>query len=178
MAPGLPRGPATLADVTPEERIQRLERSVNQLVQAIEGVPAEVVYRAPSAGEWPVMSTLAHVAELLPYWAHQAQGIAHQPGKPFGRTHDDTERLGAIEQHGGDSLDEAIKRIRAGLDECVRVLQALPADGWAAAGQHPSRGAMTVEQLVDAFLVSHTQEHALQTEATLATLGTAKTNSP
>jgi len=53
--------------VSAEEHIQRLERSVNQLIQEIERLPADVLYRPPSEGEWPVMSTLAHLAELLPY---------------------------------------------------------------------------------------------------------------
>src|SRR5216684_2152068 len=110
---GFKDGPATLADVSAEERIQRLERSVNQLILEIERLPADVLYRAPSEGEWPVMSTLAHLAELLPYWAHQAQGIASQPGKPFGRTHDDPDRIGAVDAHGHDSLDVAVNRIRA-----------------------------------------------------------------
>ncbi len=161
--------------MTAEERIQRLERSVNELVQEIERLPAEVLYRAPSPGEWPVMSTLAHLAELLPYWAHQAQGIVSQPGKPFGRTHDDADRVGAVEEHGRDSLDVAVNRIRASLQECVSVLSALPSEAWASAGQHPTRGMMTIEQLVDAFLVSHAEEHATQTQATLETL---KTDSP
>src|SRR5438045_1985262 len=131
------KSPATLAQVNAEERIERLERSVKQLMQEIERLPEEVLYRAPARGEWPVMSTLAHLAELLPYWAHQAQAISKQSGKPFGRTHDDSERIGAVEQHGHDSLDEAVTRIRSGLDECVRTLRALPGDAWATAGQHP-----------------------------------------
>jgi uncharacterized damage-inducible protein DinB len=160
--------------VTAEERIQRLERSVNQLVQEIEQLPAEVLYRPPSPGEWPVMSILAHLAELLPYWAHQAQGIASQPGQPFGRTHDDPERIGAVDQHGHDSLDMAVKRLRAGLEESVRVLRALPAEAWASAGQHPSRGLMTIEQLVDAFLVSHAEEHTVQIQESVKSIAGAR----
>jgi len=159
--------------VTAQERIQRLEQSVNRLIDDIERLPADVLYRAPSPGEWPVMSTLAHLAELLPYWAHQAQDIARQPGKPFGRTHDDPDRIGAVEQHGRDSLDVAVKRIQAGLEECVRLLRALPAEAWATAGQHPNRGSMTVEQLVDAFLVKHAEEHAVQIQTSVKSLAAA-----
>jgi len=156
--------------VTAEERIQRLERSVNQLLQQIERLPAEVLYRAPSPGEWPVMSTLAHVAELLPYWAHQAEAVASHPGQPFGRTVEDADRISAVEQHAHDSLDLAVNRIRASLQECVSVLGALPADAWSSAGQHPARGRMTIAELVDAFLVSHAEDHCAQTQATLSTL--------
>jgi uncharacterized damage-inducible protein DinB len=152
------------------DRIQRLEHSVNGLLDQIERLPADVLYRAPQAGEWPIMSTLAHLAELLPYWAHQAEGIARNPGQPFGRTHEDPDRVGAVEQHGHDSLDAMVPRLRASLDECVAALRALPEEAWSAAGQHPTRGSMTVEQLVDAFLVRHAEEHASQTQATLKAL--------
>src|SRR5207244_13356675 len=99
MASGRSKRPATLIGVTPKERTQRLEASVQRLLQEIERLPADVLYREPRPGEWPVMSTLAHVSELLPYWAHQAERIARSPGVAFGRTHDDPERVGAIDQH-------------------------------------------------------------------------------
>ena len=157
-----------------EEHIQRLERSVNQLISEIERLQADVLYRPPSEGEWPVMSTLAHMAELLPYWAHQAAAIAARPGEPFGRTHDDPDRIGAVQEHGQDSLDTAVNRIRASLEECVSLLRALPAEGWSHSGQHAIRGPMTVEQLVDAFLVNHAEEHAVQVQASVKTVAGAR----
>src|SRR5258708_31757063 len=99
------------------------------------------------------MSTPAPLAELLPYWAHQATGIAARPSEPFGRTLDDPDRIGAVRDHGQDSLDTAVSRVRAGLAECVRLLGALPAAAWSSSGQHAIRGPMTIEQLVDAFLI-------------------------
>ena len=159
--------------MTASERVQRLERSVNQLIGEIERLPAEVLYRAPSPGEWPVMSTLAHMAEMLPYWARQAQGIASQPGQPFGRTHDDADRIGAVEEHGHDSLDVAVARLRTSLQECVTALRALPEDAWAKAGRHPTRGMMTIEQLVDAFVINHAEEHATQLQTTLQAVATS-----
>src|SRR2546430_1494191 len=100
-----------------EERIQRLEVSVQQLLEHVHGLPADVLYGAPGPGEWPVMSTLAHLAELLPYWAHQAERVASTPGTTVGRSHDDPERVGAVKQHGQDSLEAIVPRIRASLDE-------------------------------------------------------------
>ncbi len=156
--------------MTPEDRIQRLQDSVQRLLADIERLPSEILYREPRAGQWPVMSTLAHVSEILPYWAHQAENIAHNPGALFGRTHEDPDRIAAVDQHSRDSLTAIVARIRAGLDESVRALRSLPADGWASAGQHPRRGSMTVEQVIDAFLLEHVEEHAAQISATLAAL--------
>ena len=150
-----------------DARLQRLERTVDGLLQRVQALPSDVLYRAPEVGEWPVMSTLAHLSELLPYWAHQAAAIAAQPGRPVGRDHDDPDRIGAIQQHGHDSLASIVPRIRAALDECLQTLRSIPADAWQQAGQHPRRGRMTVTELVDAFLVAHADEHAAQVQATL-----------
>jgi uncharacterized damage-inducible protein DinB len=158
-----------------DARIQRLQASVEGLLQRMQTLPSDVLYRAPQAGEWPVMSTLAHLEELLPYWAHEAASIARQPGQPFGRTHDDAARLGAIDQHGRDALEAIVPRIRSSLAECITTLRGIPPAAWEHAGQHPRRGSMTVSQVVDDFLVSHADEHAAQIQATLDTLGAART---
>jgi uncharacterized damage-inducible protein DinB len=160
--------------VTPEEQIRHVQSSVSKLLEQIEDLPADVLYREPSAGEWPVMSTLAHVAELLPYWAHQAERIASSPGTTFGRSHDDPDRVGAVEQHGHDSLDSAVQRLRASLDECLRTLRALPAEAWSKTGEHPRRGSMTVADVVEALLVEHTDEHVAQVSATLGAVSPAE----
>ena len=147
---------------------------MQRLLADVERLPADVLYREPSAGQWPVMSTLSHVAEILPYWAHQAELIARSPGTAFGRTHDDAGRIGAIEQHRRDSLDATVARIRAGLAESVSTLRGLPTDGWARAGQHPTRGSMTAEQVIDKLLLDHVEEHAAQVAATQAALATPR----
>jgi uncharacterized damage-inducible protein DinB len=156
--------------VTAQEQISRIQATVQQLLGEIERLPAEVLYREPTPGEWPVMSTLAHLAELLPYWAHQAAEVAASPGRPFGRTHDDPGRLGAIEQHGHDAMDAIVPRMRQALAECLDTLRAIPEAGWQAVGHHPTRGPMSVEQLVQTFLASHAREHAAQIQETLRAL--------
>jgi uncharacterized damage-inducible protein DinB len=156
--------------MTAEKYIVPVERTVEQLLKEIEQLPKDVLYREPAPGEWPVMSTLAHLAELLPFWAHEAADIARSPGNPVGRTHDDPRRLGAIEQHGADTLADMLPRIRAGLDECRNTLRGIPDDGWDAVGQHIRSGPITAAQVVQSFVVNHAEEHAAQIRATLHTL--------
>jgi uncharacterized damage-inducible protein DinB len=160
--------------VSVDEKLQGLQHTVNGLLDQIERLPAEVLYREPTPGEWPVMSTLAHLAELMPYWAHQAEQIARTPDAPFGRTHEDPDRLGAIAQHGHDSLDAMVPRIRAALAECIEAVRALPTDAWSKVGNSPTRGAMSVEQVVDRFICSHAIEHSTQVRETLQSLQTAQ----
>ena len=160
--------------MTPKEhhlsKIQRLEASVERLLSDVERLPADVLYREPGPGDWPVMSTLAHIAELLPFWAHQAESIARHPGSAFGRTHDDPGRVGAIEQHGHDSIEAIAPAIRASLSEAVTTLRSLPPDAWTKTGQHSTRGEMSVADVVDRFLVSHVEEHEAQISQTLSTV--------
>ena len=156
-----------------DEYIAPVERTVQQLLGELETLPDEVLYREPKAGEWPVMSTLAHLAEILPYWAKEAANVAASPGQPTGRTHDDPGRLGAIEQHSGDSLATIIPSIRAALDECIQTLRTIPDDGWDAVGQHVRGMPITPSELVQRFVVNHAAEHAAQIRETLQTLRTA-----
>jgi len=156
--------------VTAEERIARIERAVEQLLADVRNLPDEALYREPEDGEWTIMSTLAHVAEILPYWAHQAEAIARAPGEPFGRPLDDPQRVGFVAEHGNDQLEVAVGEINASAEECLRTLRALPADAWAKSGIHPSRGAMTIEDVVDSFLAGHVEAHVRQVNAALEAL--------
>jgi uncharacterized damage-inducible protein DinB len=153
--------------VSAQEQIARVETTVQQLLSDIEKLPAQVLYREPKPGEWPVMSTLAHLAELLPYWAHEAAEVAESPGKQFGRSLDDPRRVGAIEQHGHDSTQTIVPRIREALADCVHTLRAIRPEDWQAVGQHPTRGGMSVEQIVESFVCKHAAEHASQIQETL-----------
>ena len=160
--------------MTPEGHIASVENTVQQLLSEMEQLPADVLYREPAPGEWPVMSTLAHLEELLPFWAHQAADLAASPGSPVGRTLDDPRRVDPIDKHSRDSLADIVPRIRAALDECLQTLRGIPSDKWSTVGQHLHRGQMTVDDMVSAFLVNHAREHADQIHATLQTLRTAK----
>jgi hypothetical protein len=156
--------------VTAEELVTRVERAVEGLLEEIERLPPELLYREPTPGEWPVMSTLAHLAELLPFWAREGAEIAATPGKHVGRAQDDPRRVGPIEEHGHDSLEAMIPGVRAGLAECVATLRAIPSDGWQASGVHPRHASISVYELVETYVCNHAAEHARQIRATLQAL--------
>lgn len=157
---------------TGEERARRLETVVEGLLERLEGLDGDAVYQEPGEGEWSVMKALAHVAEILPYWAGQARDVAEGDAKqPFGRTHEDPDRIAAVEEHARDPLDEVLPRLRSGLAEAAATLRAIPADGWTRTGRHARRGEMTVAQIVDLFLIEHVDEHAKQVQAVMDSLG-------
>ena len=155
-----------------DERARRLEAAVEPLLRRAEGLGPELLYRAPSGGEWSVMKVLAHVAEVLPYWARRAREVAarEQDDRPFGRTADDPDRVAAVEQHAHDPLDAVMPRLHAGLAEATTTLRAIPREGWARTAHHARRGEMTVEQIVDQFLIAHVEEHAEQVQTVMDSL--------
>ena len=161
-----------------QDRLDRLQRSVTILLARVEHLSDQVIYRAPGPDEWPAMSTLAHVAEILPYWAHAAEHIANAPGTPFGRTHTDPDRISAVAEHAHDSREVVVNRIRAGLDQALRGLRSIPADAWDRTGLHPRRGAMSIAQVVDEFLLEHVDEHCAQLEITLRAVGAQSSQVP
>ena len=154
------------------DRTSRIQTAVQQLTQTAEALPDKVLYAEPEPNEWPVMSILAHVVELMPYWAKQALEVSRrsQNGQPFGRTHDDPDRIGAVQQHGRDSLDSMLPRVQAACSEAVDLLAQIPPDGWARTARHANRGDMTVEQIVDQFLVTHVEDHLAQARAAISAL--------
>lgn len=158
--------------MTSEERIARIEALVDALVASARRVDPSASQRGPTPEDWSVVKVLAHTAELLSYWAGQARDVAarSENNQPFGRTHDDPDRIKAVEDHAGESLDGALQMVQDGLRVCVETLRAIPEAGWQRTGRHARRGEMAVGEIVDQFLVDHLEEHRLQTESTLARL--------
>jgi uncharacterized damage-inducible protein DinB len=157
---------------------ERIERAVQALLTRLEQLPNDALYREPGAGEWAVMSTLAHVIEMLPYWAKQCQSIAASPGSAFGRTHDDPGRLNAIAAHGQDSLSAASASLRASADEAIAILQSIPRETWSVKGEHVRRGAMSIEQVIDEFMVRHVEDHLVQVNVALGAVGYSPSQVP
>ena len=80
--------------VRPDELIDRLQQAVEEMLTEIDRLQSTDVYASSAAEAWSVTEILAHVVEMLPYWAEQAQAVAAraQDGEPFGRTHESYRR--------------------------------------------------------------------------------------
>jgi uncharacterized damage-inducible protein DinB len=156
-----------------EQRTRRLQAAVEGVLGRVERLGEDQLYRRPADGEWTVMENLAHLAELMPYWSRQAREVAARAenNQPFGRTHEDPDRIGAVERHADDRLDQVLPRIRDGLAEATATMRELTAEGWAKTARHRNRGEMTVTDILDQFLIDHVEEHAQQIESTLASVG-------
>ncbi len=157
-----------------EERAHRLETLVDQMLTACSGMQSAQLHRTPGPELWSVIMILAHLAELLPYWASQACEVASRSENdaPFGRTHDDPDRIAAVETRAGLTLEQVLPSVREALATAAAALRTIPAAGWQKTGRHARRGEMTVQQIVDQFLFEHVEEHTQQAEATLLAIDT------
>lgn len=147
--------------------LARLKRAAQRLeVHASYPVPAGTTDPDPDGVErWEAGQVWAHLAEFPAYWLDQARGVLASGGSapvPFGRTKTDPARLLAIERERRTAPIELFERARAGIDDAAEVLRALPDTAWGRLGEHPTLGPMSVEQIMERFLVSHLEEHADQ----------------
>jgi DinB superfamily len=117
----------------------------------------------PETGErWDRGQVLAHVAEMLPYWAQQAELVATGRQAEFGRVKGDPDRIEAIERDRRDDPERLLGRIDEGVAVVLALLDRLDATALARTGRHPTVGAMSVAEIVDRFAVAHLEEHADQ----------------
>ena len=116
---------------------------------------------------WGPGETLAHVAEMLPFWTGELERIVDVPagGSPvtFGRTPDNVVRLGLIERDRSLPPRELVSRIASSAERlAARLDQLASGDAGGRVGLHATLGEMTAEQLVSTFVARHLEEHVEQ----------------
>jgi hypothetical protein len=144
-------------------------------VEAGELWPLAADFGTGPEASWGPREVLSHVAEMLPYWLGEFErvveaGRGEGDGQPFGRTAEDTLRLGVLERDRTLPLRELFDRIDAGIGRWERrIADAAPDDG-RAVGLHPRLGELTADELRDRFVISHLEDHAAQLEAAVAAI--------
>ena len=156
------------ADV--EALLARLGEAERRLVEhAAVPPPPGLTDPDPSTEErWEAGQVWAHVAEFPGYWLAQAERVIALPTNepvPFGRVKTDRGRLEAIERDRHTDPAALLERVRTSLAEVTNAAREFPADAWTRRGAHPARGEMTVDQIIERFIVEHLEEHADQLDS-------------
>ena len=151
---------------TPSRR-DRLLAAAGRIRAAAPLLPDEALTDPdPDTGErWDRRQVLAHVAEMLPYWAEQVELVAAGDEVSFGRVSSNPERIGAIERDRREDPSRLLDRVDDGLGIVLALLERLDDDALAHSGRHQVLGEMTGAAIVDRFLVDHLEEHADQLDA-------------
>ena len=126
---------------------------------------------APDPGgaeQWEAGQVWAHLAEFPAYWLAQAQRVIALPTYepvPFGRVKTDAGRIEAIERDRNTDPSALLERVRSSLAEVTDAVRSFPPEAWARRGAHPTRGDMTVQKIIEKFIVEHLEEHADQLDS-------------
>ncbi len=153
-----------------EMLLERLASAERRLVEhASAPVPDGLTEPDPGGEErWEAGQVWAHLAEFPAYWLGQARSIitaAPTEIVPFGRTKTDPDRIAAIERDRHADPPALLARVRASLEEVGDGARAWDHETWRRLGSHPTRGEMSVERIVEEFIVNHLEEHADQLDA-------------
>src|SRR6184192_3296892 len=85
--------------------VQKSYTELNQLIDGqLAALDPDKLYKTPVENEWSIMQNLAHIAEIMPYWASEIEKLVAAPGQNFGRTMQHEGRMRAVNEHGRDSL--------------------------------------------------------------------------
>jgi hypothetical protein len=146
------------------ERAQRLQAAAGRIRASAVLLPDDALTDPdPDTGErWDRGQVLAHVAEMLPYWAQQAELVAAGRQSEFGRVSSDPDRIAAIERDRREDPRRLLGRVDEGVAVVLAVADRLDDEALARRGRHPTLGEMTVAEIVDRFAVAHLEEHADQ----------------
>ena len=160
-----------------EEQAGRLETAAAQIVamraeiEAGAPWPLAEMYGPEPEASWGPPELLAHVEEYLPYWLGEIERVLDgEPGTPvaFGRTQEDPVRLGVIGRDRTLPPRELFARIETGAPRVAARLRQLDEADAGRTGLHPTRGEMTVRDMLEPFLVGHTEGHVTQLREILA----------
>jgi hypothetical protein len=161
-----------------DELIDRLTAAAADLealrgrVVAREPWPLSTDYGTEPESHWGPKEVLAHVAEMLPYWLGQVDGVLAKPAggsaPAFGRVSTDPNRIARIGADRTQPADKLFDRAAEGATTVEgRLGELAPAD-LARSGVHARLGEMTVPAIVERFIVGHLEEHVRQLDEVLA----------
>jgi hypothetical protein len=147
--------------------LARLDAAESRLAAHADAAQPKGLTDPDPGGEerWEAGQVWAHLAEFPGFWRQEAQRIvdtASDQAVSFGRVKTDAGRVGAIERDRGVDVDELMLRVRRSLIHLRESAENWPDDAWQRRGMHPTRGEMTVHELVERFIVEHLEEHADQ----------------
>ena len=130
--------------------------------------PLSTHFGVEPEASWGPLETLAHVAEMIPYWLGQMELIldADEPLE-FGRVQSDAVRIGLIERDRILPPRELLARIAADAGRVAARLGELSGADGDRIGLHPTLGEISVGGIAERFIAGHLEDHVRQVEAIL-----------
>jgi hypothetical protein len=160
---------------SPEAQAQRLERAGAQLAALLQTPQVAQRLRAANASDWSALQVIGHVIEMIPYWLRQCQLLIDTQGVPprFGRTLEDSERLAGVARGAAGDTVELVRVLDSEVQDAARAIRGMSQVMRGKVGIHVRQGEITVQQIIETFIVAHAEDHLAQVRAALQ-LSTAR----
>lgn len=156
---------------TIREHVQHSYAELNELLEGpIAMRYATKLYQTPTANEWTIMESLAHIVEFMPYWANEVAQLVARPGQNFGRTMQHEGRLAALREHSHDTIAQARAALPGSYAHLDEVLSHLRDSDLQLTGHHVKFGERTLEWFIDEFITEHLHNHVVQLRECLAAI--------
>jgi hypothetical protein len=147
---------------SPIQVTERLRDVPARIATAFGTLPASRLSAAPAAGEWSPAEILAHLRasdDILAYRAYMILARDNPPLPAF-----DERRWAEVAGYAHMDTLDSLQTYARRREELVTMLDGLAREAWARTGQHETRGAVTLLDVLTTLL-EHEEEHCAQLEA-------------
>ncbi len=158
----------THAESPGETQAKRLERVYEEVARLLRDPgAASRLTTAPGKDEWSAMQTMGHMTEMIPYWLSHCHVLIAATGElpTFGRTPGSPERLAGVAHGASAQPDALLRQLREEVRAAATTLRTLSMAERGKRGLYPGRGEMTVADVLESFIVRHSEEHLAQIES-------------
>jgi DinB superfamily len=147
-----------------EERLSRMTHTADQIALAIGGQPETVLAKRPSMKAWAGKEVVCHLRDTEESFMSRFQTIAAMDDPRLLGV--DPDRWADERQYLRNDAVEALHAFRRRREESLTYLKNLAPQQWQRGGVHPSRGRMTVDDLVT-LMAWHDENHLEQLKRAL-----------
>lgn len=142
-----------------DERLARMARTADQLATAISGQPESALSRRPALKAWAAKEVICHLRDTEESFMLRFQTIAAMDDPRLLPA--DPDRWADERQYSRNDAVEALHAFRRRREESLVYLRSLAPQQWQRGGVHPTRGRMSVDDLVT-LMAWHDENHLEQ----------------
>jgi len=152
-------------ELSREQLIDELAATPERVPALVAGAPTEALDRRPTSDTWSPVEVCRHMPAAAQVYGMRFKWMILQ-NDPLLPNYEEDGWV-ANSPDGVDALPRMIDEMAAYRAETVRLLRALPPDGWSRSGRHEVLGALTLEPYVR-HEVAHEESHVAQLRAALS----------
>jgi hypothetical protein len=147
-----------------EEQMARMDRTADDFVAAIKGVPDAALSKRPDDKNWSPKEVICHVRDTEESFMMRFLAIMEMDEPRFLPVEPD--RWATERQYQRNDAGEALHAFRVRREESLRFLRGLRAEHWDRGGVHATRGRMTLKEFVG-LMAWHDDNHLDQLKRAL-----------